>query len=161
MGFGTGHHATTRLTLKALQELPLQGKTALDIGCGSGVLAIAAVVLGARSALGIDVDPDALKNARENVELNRLGDRVRFDEGDFREMSIRADIVMANLTGGLLARSAETLCGTVAPEGFLIVSGFMEAEQALVVPELERDLRLQAVTQEDEWLCAIFQLQAG
>ena len=58
----------------------------LDIGCGSGVLAIAAVKLGARSAIGIDIDPDALDNARENAGLNHSGDSVRFEEGDFREM---------------------------------------------------------------------------
>ena len=106
MGFGTGHHATTRLMLKALQELTLDNHTVLDIGCGSGVLAIAAVKLGARSAVGIDVDPDALDNARENAVLNHMGDRVRFEEGDFREMTFSADVVMANLTGGLLERSA-------------------------------------------------------
>ena len=105
----------------------------LDIGCGSGVLAIAAVKLGARSAVGIDIDPDALENARENAGINGVTDRVRFEEGDFRSMSMRADIVMANLTGGLLERSAETLGDFVAPEGFLIVSGFMEHEKAAVL----------------------------
>jgi ribosomal protein L11 methyltransferase len=156
MGFGTGHHATTRLTLKALQELPLDDRTVLDIGCGSGVLAIAAVKLGARSAVGIDIDPDALDNARENATLNDMGDRVRFDEGDFREMTIRADVVMANLTGGLLERSAETLAAMVAPDGFLIVSGFMDSEKATVVPALEKLLPLQTIAQEEEWMCAIY-----
>jgi ribosomal protein L11 methyltransferase len=156
MGFGTGHHATTRLMLKALQELTLVNQTVLDIGCGSGVLAIAAVKLGARSAVGIDIDPDALDNARDNAGLNEIGDRARFDEGDFRDMAISADVVMANLTGGLLERSAAALAALVGPDGFLIVSGFMDSEKAAVVPALEKLLTLQTIAQEEEWLCAVF-----
>ena len=106
------------------------------------MLAIAAVKLGARSAVGIDIDPDALDNARENAGLNQMGDRVRFEEGDFREMAVGADVVMANLTGGLLERSAEALAAMVAPDGFLIVSGFMDSEKAAVVPALETFLTL-------------------
>jgi ribosomal protein L11 methyltransferase len=156
MGFGTGHHATTRLMLKALQELTLDNQTVLDVGCGSGVLAIAAAKLGARSAVGIDCDPDALDNARENSGVNQMGDRVRFEEGDFREMAVGADVVMANLTGGLLERSAEALAAMIAPDGFLIISGFMDSEKAAVVPALERFLTLQAIAQEEEWMCATY-----
>jgi ribosomal protein L11 methyltransferase len=156
MGFGTGHHATTRLALMALQELTLTDFTVIDVGCGSGVLAIAAVKLGAPSALGIDIDPDALQNARENAGLNDMGDRARFEEADFREMSLHANVVMANLTGGLIERTAETLAAMVVPGGFLIVSGFMEGEKAAVVPALEAFLTLQSIAQEEEWLCAVF-----
>jgi ribosomal protein L11 methyltransferase len=156
MGFGTGHHPTTRLMLKTLQDLPLENRAVLDIGCGSGVLAIAAVKLGAQSAIGIDNDPDALDNARENSGLNQMGDRVRFEEGDFRDMAVGADVVMANLTGGLLERSAEALAAIVTRDGFLIVSGFMDSEKATVVPALERLLTLQAMAQEEEWMCAMF-----
>ena len=120
------------------------------------MLAIAAVKLGARSAVGIDIDPDALENARENSGLNQMGDRVRFEEGDFREMAAGADVVMANLTGGLLERSAEALAAMIAPDGFLIISGFMESEKAAVVPALERFLNLQAIAQEEEWMCATY-----
>ena len=154
MGFGTGHHATTRLMLRAVQTLPLEGRTVLDIGCGSGVLAIAAVKLGARSAIGIDIDPDALENARENAALNDVVDRVRFELGDFRELHHRGDVVMANLTGGLLEKSAEALASALEPRGTLIVSGFMESEQSAVVAALETFVELQSVTQEDEWRCA-------
>jgi ribosomal protein L11 methyltransferase len=158
MGFGTGHHATTRLMLRALQERKLDGRAVLDIGCGSGVLAIAAVKLGARSAVGIDVDPDALENANENSALNHSGDRVRFELGDFREMALSADVVLANLTGGLLERSAERLATMVAPHGFLIVSGYMESETR-VTPALEQFLTLQKTDGEDEWRCALFHRQ--
>jgi ribosomal protein L11 methyltransferase len=155
MGFGTGHHATTRLMLKALQELTLDHRAVLDIGCGSGVLAIAAAKLGARSAVGVDIDTDALDNARENVVLSQVSERVRFEQGDFREMTIRADVVMANLTGALLERSAATLADFVEPGGLLIVSGFMNSEQSAVVPALEKVLTLQKIAQEDEWMCAL------
>jgi ribosomal protein L11 methyltransferase len=170
MGFGTGHHATTRLALEALQEVPLENRKVLDIGCGSGVLAIAAVKLGARSAVGIDVDADALENARENAGLNDVGDRVRFEEGDFRrstssgrpelaegrETSLHADVVMANLTGGLLERSAEALAAMVVPGGVLIVSGFMESEKAAVICALETFADVHTIAQEEEWICASF-----
>ena len=156
MGFGTGHHATTRLTLRALQELTLEGRTVLDIGCGSGVLAITAVKLGARSAVGIDIDPDALDNARENAGLNELDDRARFELGDFRDMRHRADVVMANLTGGLLERSAAALAATLEPCGTLIVSGFMDSEASVVLAAIEPFVALQSVAQEDEWMCATF-----
>ena len=156
MGFGTGHHPTTRLVLRALQKLPLENRTVLDIGCGSGVLAIAAVRLGARSAVGLDIDPDALENARENAELNGVGDRVQFEQGDFRDMAFHGDIALANLTGTLVERSAEKLVSLVEPHGWLVVSGFMESEKPSVVPALERFLGSGTVDQEDEWMCGVF-----
>ena len=155
MGFGTGHHATTRLTLLALQSLDVNDRTVLDIGCGSGVLAIGAVMLGARSALGIDIDPDALGNATENAALNAVTASVCFEERDFRHHSTPADIVVANLTGGLLEQSAAKLAELVSPGGHLIVSGFMESEEA-VLPALGRFLELKRVDQEDEWCSAVF-----
>ena len=156
MGFGTGHHATTRLTLKALQDVPLENQTAIDIGCGSGVLAIAAVKLGARSALGVDIDPDALDNARENAALNAVGEGVQFARVDFRDLSLSANVVMANLTGALLERSAAALAAIVKPAGLLIVSGFMESEKDAVIAAFEPFLALQSVSQEDEWLCGVY-----
>ena len=125
MGFGTGHHATTRLMLKALQRLNLHDRDLLDIGCGSGVLTIAGVALGGRSAMGIDTDPDALQSAAENLSLNRVADRVRLQQGDFRELSTPSPIVLANLTGALLEQSASHLAQLVEPGGYLVVSGFM------------------------------------
>ena len=155
MGFGTGHHATTRLMLAALQRLDVRDKTVLDVGCGSGVLGIAAVLLGARSAVGVDNDPDALTSAAENVELNAVGDKVRLMNEDLRDLKSPADVVLANLTGGMLERYAATLAALTAPSGGLIVSGVMESETT-VIPTLEQLLKLERTDREDEWVCAMF-----
>lgn len=154
MGFGTGHHASTRLSLLALQSLSLEGKSVLDLGTGSGVLAIAAVRLGASRALGIDSDPDALTSAAENVELNQVGDRVELREAAV-PTSGDAPVVLANLTGALLERFADEIAGVVEPGGYLIASGFTNAETS-VLPALKKRLSLVRVEQETEWVCGMF-----
>ena len=133
MGFGTGHHATTRLCLAALQALPLSGRTMLDIGTGSGVLALAARALGAATAVGIDYDPDAIQAATENLERNPSIDQVRFVTGDLRDHPVdAADVVTANLMGALLVQTASLLLSFVRAEGRLIVSGLLDAERDAV-----------------------------
>jgi ribosomal protein L11 methyltransferase len=142
MAFGTGHHATTRLCLWALQALTDATAFVLDVGTGSGILAIAARRLGARRALGIDNDPDAVRCARENLRLNCGVDAVAFHTADLtstwdalrREQFLpAADVVTANLTGSLLCRSAPALLAALAPGGTLIVSGLVEEERNDVV----------------------------
>jgi ribosomal protein L11 methyltransferase len=130
MGFGTGHHATTRLCLRALQGIGVTGKTVLDIGTGSGVLAIAASRLGASRVVGLDHDPDALQSARENLALNPDSRRTTFVLADLMAQPLsRADLVTANLTGSLLARAAPSLLAAVGSGGILIVSGLLAHER--------------------------------
>lgn len=130
MGFGTGHHATTRLCLRALSTMDLRGRSVLDLGTGSGVLAIAAALSGARVVVGVDVDQDAIDNARHNAGLNETFVPPTFDVGDFREHTMRtADLVMANLTGGMLRSAADAIRTLVSPGGTLLVSGFDESER--------------------------------
>jgi ribosomal protein L11 methyltransferase len=130
MGFGTGHHATTRLCLAALLTIDLGGRFVLDVGTGSGVLAIAAARLGAARVLGIDNDEDAIQSARENMPLNAVADRVVFELADLGTTAIpAADVVTANLTGALLARTAPTLRRAIRPGGILIISGVLTSER--------------------------------
>jgi ribosomal protein L11 methyltransferase len=130
MGFGTGHHATTRLCLAALQTSDVSGRVVLDVGTGSGVLAIAADRLGASRALGIDYDADAIQSARENLDLNPEARHVTFETTDLASRPLpAADVVTANLTGALLVRSATALLGAVRPGGTLILSGIQLHER--------------------------------
>ena len=133
MGFGTGHHATTRLCLTALQRLDVRGRDVLDVGTGSGVLAIAASRLGAASVRACDDDQDAIQAAWENLALNP-GAVVTMLVGDLRTMQLEpAHVVMANITGGLLIATATRLLSLTAAHGHLILSGFQVGEESEVV----------------------------
>jgi ribosomal protein L11 methyltransferase len=152
MGFGTGHHATTRLCLGALQQIDLRGRSAIDVGTGSGVLAIAARRLGASGVLAIDDDPDAIAAAEANVALNQES-RIALEVGDFRASKIgQFDIVTANLTGGSLIAAARRLQSFAAPGGRLVLSGFMDHEEREVLRAFE-GCTLEWRAQEDEWVC--------
>ena len=152
MGFGTGHHATTRLCLAAMQQIDVRGRSVIDVGTGSGVLAIAARRLGAGGVLAIDDDPDAIAAASANVKLNQES-RIALEIADFRSAKIgQFDLVTANLTGGLLTASADRLQSLAIPGGRLILSGFMDHEERHVLQAFER-CRVEWRAQEDEWVC--------
>jgi ribosomal protein L11 methyltransferase len=156
MGFGTGHHATTRLCLEALQGCELRGRFVLDVGTGSGVLALAARRLGARDALGIDVDPDAIASARDNLADNPRIDGVRFEVRDLRDDTLpAADVITANLTGALLSRAARQLTAKLRDGGTLIVSGVQADERDQVFRTLS-DAAPVWEREEDGWVGARF-----
>jgi|SoiMethySBSTD1v2_1073268.scaffolds.fasta_scaffold68414_1 ribosomal protein L11 methyltransferase len=159
MGFGTGHHASTRLCLAAMQQLDLHDKTVLDVGTGSGVLAIAARILGALDVLAIDNDPDAIESARENITLNP-GVYIQLQIVDVKTVVLTPfDVVLANLTGSLLMQAAERLQELTAPTGRLIISGFTQTEEVGVLAAL-RGFHAVDRMQEDEWMCAVLQRES-
>ncbi len=150
-GFGTGHHATTRLCLRMLRGLELRGARVLDVGTGSGVLALAAWKLGAADVVAVDNDPDALDNARTNIERNGAGPAIDIIQDDLRGLRIqRADIVVANLTGAVLVRYAEELSALAVDGGYLILSGFAP-QDAAVVRAAFKGLTVITETSEGEW----------
>jgi ribosomal protein L11 methyltransferase len=152
MGFGTGHHASTRLCLAALQQIDLCNRRVIDVGTGSGLLAIAASRLGAAHVLGVDDDADAFRAAVDNVSLNPAAD-VALRHVDVRSITLDAfDVVIANLTGALLRDAAPRLCGLAAPGARLILGGFTRAEEADVLAAY-RDSAVGARTEEEEWVC--------
>ena len=152
MGFGTGHHATTRLCLAALQRIDLRGCRVADVGTGSGVLAIAASLLGAETVVAIDDDADAVKAARENLALNPEA-RVDVSVVDVRAAALEPfDVVVANLTGGLLIAAAARLTSLAGRSGRLVISGLMDNEESDVRRAFS-GLSVEWRGQEDEWVC--------
>jgi ribosomal protein L11 methyltransferase len=130
MGFGTGHHPTTRLCLRLLSALRMHGQRVIDIGTGSGVLAMAAALDGASEVIGIDIDQDAIDAARASAALNSLPPVIDFVTGDFRITPPEpADLVLANLTGGMLRTTSVIVASLVRAGGQLVVSGFDESEE--------------------------------
>jgi ribosomal protein L11 methyltransferase len=157
MGFGTAHHASTRLCLRLLQDVPLAGRSVLDVGTGSGVLAIAAAKLGAAEVVGIDNDQDALTSARENVELNRVPVALELSGLEHRSAERAFDVVLGNLTGALLIREAPALRSRLAEDGVLIVSGVTEAEGAGVKAAfVDAGLAVGQEIAEDGWVSLSF-----
>jgi ribosomal protein L11 methyltransferase len=155
-GFGTGHHASTRLCLRALSDVDLRGARVLDLGTGSGVLAMAAFLSGAKQVLAIDVDPDAIDSARASALLNPNVGNIQWLVGDFRTRGWdalaggRFDVVLANLTGGMLTSSASRIREILSDDGVLVCSGFDEDEEPLV--EQAFALHRRARFTEDRWV---------
>lgn len=156
MGFGTGHHASTRLCLSLLQQIPLEGRSVLDIGTGSGVLAIAALKLRAALVRAIDNDADAIQSARENLDLNGAAGAIEILQCDLMDFAARdrADLITANLTGTHLVAAAPLIdaCAS-APHGQLILGGLQQDEGADVQRAFEAlGWAVEARADEDGWV---------
>ena len=157
MAFGTGLHPTTRLCLAALDAFAdrgaVEGARALDVGCGSGILAIAAAKLGAASVLGVDTDPIAIEATAANAARNRLGRRVRARHGSVPTGEPPFDLVLANLIASVLIALAPLLAGELRPGGTLLASGIFVDREADVRSALaDAGLDVRGRTLEGEWI---------
>jgi ribosomal protein L11 methyltransferase len=155
MAFGTGLHPTTRLCLQALEDRADRGPLGrvLDVGCGSGILAIAAVKLGATRALGLDIDPIAIEATEANARHNRVGKRIRAREGSLPTDEGAFDTVLANLIAGILVELAPHLAAEVVPGGTLIASGIFVDREAETWGALERaGFALRKRRHESDWV---------
>ena len=162
IAFGTGSHATTRLCLAALETAAGKGKTVLDLGCGSGILGIAALLLGCESVTGCDIDPKAPEAAERNAALNGLGpDRFRVyagdllaDEGLRRRLGAEYDIVLANIVADVIIPLSGFVRRFLTNNGVFICSGVIEDRAAEVEKALRRNgFEIVSHTLEDEWHC--------
>ncbi|GAA6183964.1 MULTISPECIES: 50S ribosomal protein L11 methyltransferase [Aliiglaciecola] len=150
LAFGTGTHPTTSLCLQWLDALTLEGKTVVDFGCGSGILGIAALKLGAESVVGIDIDPQALLASKDNAGRNDVADKISVflpkDQPD-----LQADIVLANILAGPLRELREVITNYCKSGGLLVLSGIL-ANQAEEIDQLySADFDMEPIAIEGDW----------
>ena len=169
LAFGTGSHATTRMCLKVLDSLELNEKKVLDLGFGSGILSIAALLLGAQKASGCDVDPNAVTAARENAELNqistarydlRVGNILR-DEGLKNSLGDSYDLVMANIVADVVIPLSGLVFRFLKPDALFLCSGIIDSRAA----ETEAALKSHSFSilqhlHEEEWNCYLAKLKS-
>lgn len=163
MAFGTGTHATTRLCLEALEELSGTERTladeiaVLDVGCGSGVLGIAAALFGADRVVAIDIDPLAVTATSDNAAVNGVERCLTASMTPLAEIAGVFSLVVANILAEELVRMRRLLSERVGRGGFLILSGILAEREAYVIEGFATEpLTLHAVTRRDEWCCIIF-----
>lgn len=155
--FGTGTHATTLMCLEYLDSSVSGGEKVLDIGCGSGILAAAAVLLGAEKADGVDIDPVAVKVARENAELNGIGDKLDFICGDLAEkISGKYDIVCANIVADIIIRLTDNVTDYMNDGAHLICSGIINERADEVIEAIKSaGLKISKVLEKDGWTALV------
>lgn len=151
LAFGTGTHPTTALCLTWLDGLDLVGKTVVDFGCGSGILSLAALKLGAKKVIGIDIDPQALQASLENAKRNHCEDRLALflpkDQPEFK-----ADVVVANILAGPLRELAPVIINYLASNGVLALSGVLEEQAEQLQTQYAEFCQMDAITVQDEWV---------
>lgn len=157
LAFGTGTHPTTALCLGQLEQLTQPGQTVVDYGCGSGILAVAALKLGAERGLGVDNDPQALVASRENARRNSIAEE-RFmvtlpDAQTNAAWRGQADVVVANILAGPLAELSDTLLSLLKPGGTLLLSGLLQNQAAVLCAHYAPRLTLHVAGEREDWVC--------
>jgi ribosomal protein L11 methyltransferase len=171
MAFGTGTHPTTQLCLLALERHLRPGQRVLDLGTGSGILAIAAAKLGAERVLALDIDPEAVRVAGENTQANGVAERIQVAEGSLAEVLVgaygdewrQAPLVIANILARTISQLFEQGLGqTVAPGGLIVTSGILDSQAYQVIAALKAaGLELAAEERMEDWVAVIGKRKQG
>ncbi|MGC8806767.1 MAG: 50S ribosomal protein L11 methyltransferase [Thiomonas sp.] len=150
LAFGTGTHPTTRLCLEWLARQPLQHKSVLDYGCGSGILAIAAAKFGAAQVVGVDIDPDAVQSTRANAAENQVAVQAGLPDSVADD---RFDVVVANILSAPLKLLAPAIAAHVRPAGALVLSGILERQAEELIAAYAPYAALQIDRSLEGWVC--------
>lgn len=161
MAFGTGTHGTTRLCLEALAEAYEEGlapRRVLDVGTGSGILAIAAAAYGAETVVACEIDPEACAIAFENAAVNGQDERIAFTVAPIEELDRGFDLILANILAEENIRLADQLVSRLAPQGLLVLSGILIEKEAMVVEAFSRfALGPPSLRHNEDWSCIVYQ----
>ncbi len=160
MAFGTGTHETTRMCIQSLDKYVKKDSTVFDVGCGSGILAIAAAKLGAKMAVGVDLDPVAVESAKENVGFNNL-DNIQILYGNLVEViDGKADIVVANIIAEVICILTEDVKRVLKEDGYFITSGIIHDRVDMVTKKLEETgFEVVEINKDGEWNCIVAKLK--
>ena len=162
LAFGTGGHDTTRLCLEMCEKYMKPGDTVLDVGCGSGILAIAALLTGAGSAVGVDIDAVAVRTAAENAVLNGVGDRFTAICGSFTEkVEGKFDIVLANIVADAIKFLSKGVCDFMKDDAVYIMSGIIDTRAEEVKEEVSRYFDVIEEHLENGWACFVAKRKDG
>lgn len=151
LAFGTGTHPTTALCLEWLEGLDLSGKTVIDFGCGSGILAIAAIKLGAKQVIGVDIDPQALLASKDNAQRNGVENQLEVYLPQNQPDNLSADIVVANILAGPLKELSPVIQSLVRPGGQLAMSGVLETQAEDVANFYRNQFDIDPIIENNEW----------
>jgi ribosomal protein L11 methyltransferase len=151
LAFGTGTHPTTALCLEWLASNDLTGKTVIDYGCGSGILAVAAILLGAKEAHAVDIDPQALTATRDNALKNAVSDKIHcYLPENFKPFE--ADVVLANILAKPLIDLSQNICALVAQNGDLVLSGILAEQADSVISAYSEKIDFAPRVQQEDWI---------
>lgn len=152
MSFGTGHHATTYLMIKQMREIDFTGKSVLDFGTGTGVLAILACKLGAENVLAIDYDEWSITNARENIVHNECTG-IMVEQSDTIPFAVRFNIILANINLNVIISNFPSIVSSSIPGAFILLSGFLKENEMDIIPALEKaGLLYLSTLQRGDWI---------
>ena len=156
LAFGTGNHETTRLCLETIEKYLKDGDTVLDVGCGSGILAIGALLLGAESAVGVDIDPIAVTTAEENAKINGVADKFTVLSGDLTEkVTGKYDLIAANIVADAIMLLSKGVKNFMKEDTVYIMSGIIDMREQEVVEAVERDFDIIEFHRENGWVCLV------
>lgn len=157
MAFGTGHHATTFMMIRAMSKIDFKGKSVLDFGCGTGILAILAAKEGASKVTGVDIQPEAIENSYEHADMNGVAEVCEFYLGGLEKASSdKFDVILANINRNVILENLPDLAKLLVKNGYLLISGIMFDDEAMIREALQKEnIKVLHKDEKDQWVCLI------